>query len=120
MRRSDFLKALIVVPLAAKAVVLAESMVSRCLFVGGDDGYKTIQGALNDAKSGDTVYVRPGEYWISEPLVPGDRTFLMSGSQIHNTRDFSGGCLLDLRTATDYQVRGNIFHDSAPVGLRGS
>jgi len=59
VRRSDFLKALIVVPLAAKAVVLAESMVSRCLFVGGDDGYKTIQGALNDAKSGDTVYVRP-------------------------------------------------------------
>jgi parallel beta-helix repeat protein len=70
------------------------------LHVGSDQTYSTIQSAVNDAKSGDTVYVHAGTYVLAERLVM-KSGILLQGESYNNTILVGGGTTGGVRSGKE-------------------
>jgi len=114
MRRADFLKALLVVPLAAKAVVLAASRVPRLWGDGVHDDAPAIQAMLDN----DGVCVLPtGDYLLGSTVTMKAGTSLIgSGSRFTARKGFKGYSMFSVERAES--LRG--FNDNTLDGRQVS
>ncbi len=88
MRRSDFIKALIAIPLAAKAVVMAASRIPRLWGDGIHDDAPAIQAMLDD---GGVCVLPQGEYLLGSTVEMKPGTSLIgNGSRFTASKGFKG------------------------------
>ncbi len=106
MRRSDFLKALVAIPLAAKAVVLAASRVPRLWGDGIHDDAPAIQ-AMIDAGGSD---LPPGTYAVGSTIVVGRNQRFHARDSHFKAEAMNGTApVISIHHGSDYQIHGNLF-----------